>query len=89
MKYEHHQDVAWREVDEEGVVVDARTGKIYPLNPVATFIWKQIDGTKDLEEIEALVLENFDVSDKEAADDFDQFLRQLTKDNLIVEKNKK
>ena len=57
---------------------------IFSLNPVAEYIWKQLDGKNSLEEIRNLVIEVFDVEEEEAASDIREFIEDLLKSNLIT-----
>lgn len=86
MKYKRHPDVAWRMIEDEALVVDARNGKITPLNPVAAFIWNQLDGSKELDLVQQSVIESFEVDLKQAEKDLNEFVQQLIKEELITEK---
>lgn len=57
---------------------------IFSLNPVAEYIWKQLDGKNSLEEIRNLVIDVFDVEEEEAASDIREFIEDLLKSNLIT-----
>lgn len=83
MIYSRHPDIAWRQVVDEMLVVDPRNGKIYPLNPVSSFIWESLDGTKDLKAIEEAIQKQFEVSQEEATKDLTEFIEQLEQAELI------
>lgn len=86
MIYNRHPDIAWREVVDEALVVDPRTGKIYPLNAVGATIWRQLDGTRDVKEIENGIVREFEVPQEEAARDVEEFVSSLKEQQLIVQK---
>ena len=50
---------------------------IFTLNEVASRIWDLLDGEKRVEEIRNAIVEEFDVSPKEAEEDLLEFLQQL------------
>ena len=48
------------ELDDWALLFDPDTGEVHGLNPVATFIWKQLDGRHSVDEIASLVQASFD-----------------------------
>ncbi len=50
---------------------------IFTLNEVASRIWELLDGEKQVEEIKNAIVEEFEVSQKEAEEDLLKFLQQL------------
>ncbi len=50
---------------------------IFTLNEVASRIWELLDGEKQVEEIKNAIVEEFEVSPKEAEEDLLKFLQQL------------
>lgn len=85
MIYKRHPDIAWREVAEESLVVDPRTGRIFPLNPVSSFIWKKLDGFLELGKIREEIEKEFDVGAEEAEQDLNQFVEELKEADLILQ----
>jgi hypothetical protein len=59
--------------------------RIFTLNPVADFIWKNCDGTKSIEDICDGILENFEVDREQADADIREFIGGLLKEDLITE----
>ena len=50
---------------------------IFTLNEVASRIWELLDGEKQVKEIKNAIVEEFEVSPKEAEEDLLKFLQQL------------
>ncbi len=50
---------------------------IFTLNEVASRIWDLLDGEKQVKEIKNAIVEEFEVSPKEAEEDLLKFLQQL------------
>lgn len=53
------------------------------LNEVAAFIWKNIEKVKDLNEMTALVLSEFDIDENTARTDVEGFCRELVQVGFI------
>ena len=59
--------------------------RIYALDPVADFIWQQLDGRQSVGNIHSALVDTFDVNAQQAALDLDEFIDKLLKANLIEE----
>jgi len=59
--------------------------RIFALNPAAEFIWKRLDGEKDLSAIRDEILEYFEVGKEQAESDIREFISELLKEKLITE----
>ncbi len=85
-------NIVYREIADEYILVPvsgelADMQRIFMLNPVAEFIWRQLDGIRRLSNIGGGVVRTFDV-DKAAADaDTLDFIQQLLDAGLIAEVN--
>jgi methyltransferase-like protein len=77
--------VAWQIVDGEAIVVDLASGNTIGLNPAATFLWSQIDGTHDDKALTSALISEFDVSAAEAENDTREFLDEMKRRTLIVD----
>lgn len=82
-------EVVTRHIAGETILVPIR-GKIvemerlFALNRVGEFIWKQLDGHSTLQEICGRVEETFEVSQAQAWEDMLAFTAELIKADLIV-----
>jgi hypothetical protein len=61
----------------------ANMERIFALDPVAEFIWEQLDGEKSLKDIRDGVLGAFDVKEEKAETDMFEFIEELLKADLI------
>jgi hypothetical protein len=59
--------------------------RIFALNPVAEFIWKRLDGEKNLSTIHNEIVEHFEVGKEQAETDMQEFISELLKEKLITE----
>ena len=85
-----NQDIVSRTIAGEYFLVPVR-GKladmqeIFALNPVAEFIWKELDGQKNLQDIRTNILLAFDVERGDAEPDIREFITELLEAKLIGE----
>ena len=57
---------------------------IFSLNPVADYIWRNLNGEKSVEEIGRKILENYDMGKEDVDKDLQEFINDLIKEDLIV-----
>ena len=76
---------AWREIDGVVVVISPTDSVLHELNSTGSFIWKQANGERTVEEIAAQVAEEFDVSAEVALADTRAFLEMLAEKKLLAE----
>ena len=81
-KYKRNENFVYRKIQDETILVPIKDnvgdmGSIYNLNEVAAFIWEQLDGKKTLLDIRNMIIEEFEVSPKEAEGDLAEFVSEL------------
>ena len=81
-------EVVARQIAGEELLVPIRgrladLQRVFALDPVAAFIWKQMDGTRDLTAILKGVLDDFDVEEPRARKDLEMFVSQLEEAGLV------
>ena len=79
-----------RSVAEEKLVIPVRgkladLQKIFALNPVADFIWEQLDGKKSLSEICSAITASFEVETEQASRDLCELIEDLLSNDLVIE----
>lgn len=84
MELRPHADVAWRRVDDDVVLVQLRTNRIYSLNHTAARAWELLNEGLDRSDIERSLLEEFDVDPEELARSVDDLLEQLAQAELVA-----
>ncbi len=83
MQLRPHPDVVWRRLEDEVVLVQLRTNRIYSLNQSAARAWELLSDGADRGEIERTLLDEFDVELVEARRSLDDLLQQLSAAELI------
>lgn len=61
----------------------AQLHRLFALNPVGAFIWQQLDGIRDLEQIHRHVVERFEVDAAMARRDLLDYVHRLREAQLI------
>src|SRR5262249_56128612 len=74
---ERARSTAWQKIDGELVLLRVRARELLGLNPVAQRIWELADGTRDVEEISALLAAEFEVTAEVARADTARFVDEL------------
>ena len=87
--FKKNEQVVYREIAGETLLVPIRgeladMQSIFALNPVAEFVWQQLDGTHTIEAIRDGILSHFDVEKEEAETDLCEFIGQLREADLII-----
>ena len=77
-------NVIWRVVDDNAVLVSPEEGQVTTLNNVGTKIWSLIDGQNSGIDIAQQLVQQYDVTIKQAQDDVETFLTRLSNKGLIT-----
>jgi hypothetical protein len=72
-----------REVQGEAVLLQLDSGEYFGLDPVATRIWQLIVEKGELKEVEAAMLEEFDVDETILSNDISRMIDELVAKRLI------
>ena len=81
--YKKNESFVFRKIEAETLLVPIKDnvgdmGSIYNLNDVGAFVWEQIDGVNSLQDIKNKLLEEYEVSSREAEDDLVEYIAQLS-----------
>lgn len=74
----------WRTVNEDAVVVSPREGTVRVLNNIGRVIWQLLSEESDLSQIEAHLVDHYDVSLDQARSDLHAFLKDLADHELLI-----
>jgi uncharacterized lipoprotein YehR (DUF1307 family) len=88
--YKTKDEIVTREIAGETILVPVKgkladMQKIFSLNPVAEYIWQQLNGDKSITEIRDSIIESFDVDREQAGRDILDLINSLLKEDLIVQ----
>ena len=77
------QNVEWRIIDDEAVILALGTGFYYSFNRTGTEIWRSLSEGKDKSGIVRHIAGRFNVANDSAEKDVDTFLKYLEKEKLL------
>lgn len=83
--YTLSDDVTWRDVDEEMIVLHLPTGKYYTFNNTGHLVWQQLAAGKDSSDITLQIMDKYEVDEETAVRDLNTFIKGLIEHNLISE----
>jgi len=76
--------LAWREIDDETIIISPTESVMHELNDTGSFVWKRIDGRRTAADLAALLAENYDVTREVALADTTALLAELASRKLVV-----
>jgi Coenzyme PQQ synthesis protein D (PqqD) len=76
--------LAWREIDDETVIISPNDSVMHELNDTGSFLWKNIDGKKSATELAELLAENYEVTPDVALTDTQSLLEEMSSRKLVV-----
>ncbi len=88
--FRQRPDMVTREIAGEVLLVPVRgklaqLQRIFVLNPVGAFIWRRLDGERDLAAIHRGLVDYFEVTGGEAEADMFEYLGALEEAGLVAE----
>jgi len=83
MPYRVKPGLIAQSVDGELLILNREQQQIHQLNPVASFIWKELDGQVSIEQLVMAITKKYDVKQDVAKHDLESLLNELSDLNLI------
>ncbi len=77
-------DVLWQRLDDEVIVMQLKTDRIFSLNPTAARCWELIAGGMALDAARAAMGHEFEVSPEVLAGEFEAILKILIDERLLI-----
>lgn len=77
-------DLDWRQIDDEIVVLDARDATYLTLNGPGALLWGLLDKSATRDELVAALLAAYEVDASVAGRDTDAFLEMLAEQGLLA-----
>jgi hypothetical protein len=82
--WQRNPALAWREIDDETVIISPTESVMHELNETGSFLWKNIDGRRTAAELAALLAAEYEVTPGAALADTEALLQQLGSSKLLV-----
>jgi hypothetical protein len=78
-------DIAWKEIDKQIVLMDLGSNKmVHRLNNVGSFIWKRLDGLRNLESIKLDICDEYSISPEIAERDLTEFVTVMQDLGVVI-----
>jgi hypothetical protein len=77
------ENIAWRNLNEEVVILHLKSGEYFTLNDVGQFVWLAVTDQKNMGEIRHKVVDAFDVSPEKASEDIEEFISRMLDEGLL------
>jgi hypothetical protein len=89
-RYRRSEDVAFRQVGEECLLVPIRTSpsqdmSVFALNPVGAFLWVSLEQPRSVDDLSGQLVQEFEVGREQAARDVQAFVERLLSRALVAE----
>ena len=84
ISWQKNPALAWREIDEETVIISPSESIMHELNETGSFLWRNIDGKKSAAELAKLLAETYDVAPEAALTDTEALLEEMSARKLVV-----
>lgn len=78
------EDLEWREIDTEIVILDGRGADYLTLNGSGAVLWRKLAGNATRDQLVDALLDAFEVDHSTAAADTDVFLAALARQGLLA-----
>ena len=80
-------EVLTQELDGETVILDLKSESYFGLDKVGTRIWQLLQEQKDIETITQIMLNEYDVEEKQLEEDIQNLLIQLNNVGIVALNN--
>lgn len=78
------EDVLWRRLDSEIVILDGQSWEYLGLNASGGLLWERLQTGATKSELTALLIETYGVPPETATDDVDAFIESLRAKDLLT-----
>ena len=80
--------IVLKELEDEGMILNLRNGHYFTLDKLGLFIWKSLDGKKNLEQIAQRIVSRYAVTKTTALADLIVVTKDLYGEKLVTVANK-
>jgi len=82
--WQKNPSLAWREIDGETVIISPGESVMHELNDTGSFVWRNIDGHRNAEDLAELLNAQYEVSVETALADTLSLLQELSSRKLLL-----
>ena len=77
------EDVIYRDLAGEAVILNLKTGTYFGLDPVGTRMWSLIAELQSTDKVVEVLLSEYEVEEQQARSDLEELIRQLLSKGLL------
>ena len=77
------EEIIFEELEDEGYLYNTENDNLFSLNPTGRLILHLIKEGKEISEIKGSIIEKFEVDEKTAEKDLNEFVDSLKKQNFV------
>ena len=81
--FKRNKDVVWRTLGDDCILLHLESGIYYTLNEEGRMLWEALDGENKLAEIQATIMEQYEVDAGTIQKDLIEIMEDLIKENLV------
>ncbi len=82
--WQRNPALAWREIENETVIISPGESVMHELNDTGSLVWRNIDGHRNAEELAALLVAEYEVTQEVALADTLSLLDDLSTRKLLL-----
>ena len=84
VSWQRNPALAWREIDNETVIISPNDNVMHELNDTGSFLWKNIDGKRSAADLAQLLVQSYEVTPDVALSDTQSLLEDMSARKLVV-----
>jgi len=78
------EEIAAKVMDGEAIIINLANGIYYSMDKVGGLIWEMIEGGRTLEDMVAMIVARYDVSQEQVKTDIELLVNDLLQENLVT-----
>ncbi len=79
-----NEDVLFQELEQEGVLLDLKSGTYFGLDRVGTRVWRLLVTRTPLPEVVTAIVDDFDVTEDQCASDILALVHSMEQQGLVT-----
>ncbi len=83
-KVRRRNNIPWKNVEHETILLNLETGDYFGINDVGLFIWKKLDGMKNLEQVASSIASAYSISRSSAFSDLLRYIKKFLSLGLVT-----
>ena len=82
-KYKVAEDILFRQVEDEGILMHVSSGTYYSLSETSILFWQALSNSKSLIPVVELITNEYEVKRDRVLEDLQSFLQDLSRSGII------